>query len=90
MLLLFLVGSDVLIRNTDGTETFYREFLVYAETFCLDFFPYMLYLVYANAWGYGVWQASSGIGAWPCPKMIFEYRKLKALQKNGGDINDNH
>ncbi len=26
------------------------------------FFPYMLYLVYANVWGYGVWQINSGVG----------------------------
>lgn len=27
------------------------------------FSPYVLYLVYANVWGYGVWQANSGVGA---------------------------
>ena len=27
-----------------------------------SFTPYLLYLAYANAWGYGVWQANAVVG----------------------------
>ncbi len=29
-----------------------------------SFTPYLLYLAYANLWGYGVWQANAGVGAY--------------------------